>query len=201
MINFLSSPLWFSHFRSLPVILSSNCPSLCSLFLNSLPTYNNLLFDLPFPLISSWPTFCIFLLMPIPSFSNYFFSSFIFYYSLSLFFYLLCHLWCYCLSSLFTSTVFFHRSRAHLGCHINSMLCNLRYVFEPASTLFLLSHVIFSQWSHFLHFPTLFTTSSFTLHSCLSSLCLTTPQSLLLMLFSDYWCQNSQDSSHQFSLK
>lgn len=86
MINFLSSPLWFSHFRSLPVILSSNCPSLCSLFLNSLPTYNNLLFDLPFPLISSWPTFCIFLLMPIPSFSNYFFSHPSFFTTLYLYF-------------------------------------------------------------------------------------------------------------------
>lgn len=72
MIHFLSSPLWFSHFRSLPVILSSNCPSLFSLFLNSLSTYNNLLFDLPFPLISPWPPYCILLLVTIPSFFNYF---------------------------------------------------------------------------------------------------------------------------------
>lgn len=61
------------------------------------------------------------------------------------------------LSLLSLSYFFLHRSRAHLGCLINSMLCNLRYVFEPASPFFFMSYVII----YFLQFSTLFRYSFF----------------------------------------
>lgn len=59
MINCLS----FSPF---PFILSSNYPSLYELFLNSISTNNNLIFELPFPFIP----FCILLRMSMPSVFN-----------------------------------------------------------------------------------------------------------------------------------
>lgn len=163
MINFLSSPLWFSHFRSLPVILSSNCPSLCSLFLNSLSTYNNLLFDLPFPLISSGPPFCILLLVPIPSFFNYFtFPTFFL-------------LFLFPSSCLITSSPplpLLHLLLSSLlqlsspQVQSTSWMPHQQYVMQPTVSflnqplLYCLGHMLsFSQWSHFLHFLALFTAS------------------------------------------
>lgn len=78
-------------------------------------------------------------------------------------------------SPLSPPTPHLRRSRAHLGCHINSMLCNLRYVYEPGSPFdfFCVWNVIFfSRWSHFRCFPTLFTTFLPACHLCvLACLC------------------------------
>lgn len=78
----------------------------------------------------------------------------------------------------------FYRSRVHLGCLISSMLCNLRYVFEPASPLFFMSCVIFPPVDSFSPFFNTFHRLFFTLHSCLSSLCVSMSQYLLLMRIS-----------------
>lgn len=127
MINCLSfSPL---SFHSVSQLSRFKFP----LFLNSTSTNNNLLFELPSPLISSWPPFRILLLMPMHCFVNYFISLLFPLHPSA--FCLLRHLRFDCrhLHLLLSPRLFlFHlilsRSRVRLGCLINSMLCNLRYV-------------------------------------------------------------------------
>lgn len=175
MINFLSSPLWFSHFCSLSVILSYNCPALCSLFLNSLPTYNNL-FDLPFPLISSWPPFCILLLMPI-LFFNYFVFLILPFLLPSVFIISISFIICNhavvtftfatsLFPLLFSSPLFLRSTGPEYILDATSTVCYATHSkLEPLFNSFV---SCCSQWSNFVHFCHCFL---FTLHSCLSSLC------------------------------
>lgn len=65
----------------------------------------------------------------------------------------------------------FYRSRVHLGCLISSMLCNLRYVFEPASPLFFMSCVIFPPVDSFSPFFNTFHTLFYTTFLPVISVC------------------------------
>lgn len=170
MINCLSfSPL---SFHSVSQLSRFKFP----LFLNSTSTNNNLLFELPSPLISSWPPFRILLLMPMPCFVNYFISL-LFPLHPSAFCLLRhlrfdCrHLYLHLSPRLFLFHLILHRSRVRLGCLINSMLCNLRYVVNKLLLCLSCYKLSFPSGLIFSIFRCLSPHLFFTPHTCPSSAC------------------------------
>lgn len=147
--------------------------------------YDDLLFDLPSPIISSWPPLCILLLVPIPSSLNCFIflgpsfllpsPSFLFLLPASSPIFYCRHL-CPCFISSLPSDPSSPQVQS------TSWMPHQQYVMQPTVCLYepgspfdffcVWNVIFFSRWSHFLCFPTLFTTFLPACHLCvLACLC------------------------------